>query len=125
MADFSRGAGMEEDFAGDLASRRDEQRAVSDEFLRGYYARAAEELQRQPPGRRSWVTITVAVIVALAILGAAFLYVGEKHRALCLRDGYDGCSMLPWSGQPASGWGGTSGVVIPSWTTATPSWVTP
>lgn len=83
---------------------------LSDEFLRGYHTRAAEELRRLPATRRPWVTIVIAVIIALAILGSAFLYVGEKHRALCIRDGFVGCSMLPWSGNPTSGWGSGSTV---------------
>lgn len=77
---------------------------ISDEFLRGYHARGAELLgqKRQP---RIAPIIVAALILAVAILGATFLYVGEKHRALCIRDGYVGCSMLPWSGHPSNGWG--------------------
>jgi hypothetical protein len=79
----------------------------SDEFLRGYYVRNAELLGHTRP-RRIAPIIVAALILAVAILGASFLYVGEKHRALCLQDGYVGCSMLPWSGHPSSS--GTWGV---------------
>jgi hypothetical protein len=74
----------------------------SDEYLRGYYARDAE-LRAQASRARIAPVIVAAIILAVAILGATFIYVGEKHRALCIRDGYVGCSMLPWSGHP-SGW---------------------
>ena len=85
---------------------------LSDEFLRGYHARGTELLgQKRPP--RIAPIIIAALILAVAILGATFLYVGEKHRALCIQDGYVGCSMLPWSGHPSQsgGWGGSA--VIP------------
>jgi hypothetical protein len=80
---------------------------LTGEFLRGYYARDAELLGQKRRARVAPI-IVAALILAVAILGATFLYVGEKHRALCIRDGYAGCSMLPWSGQPSvsSGWGG-------------------
>jgi hypothetical protein len=84
---------------------------LSDEFLRGYHARDAQLLGQKRRARIAPI-IVAALILAIAILGATFLYVGEKHRALCIRDSYAGCSMLPWSGQPtpSSGWGGSAAV---------------
>lgn len=47
--------------------------------------------------------MVVTVLGLVAIFSLGFLWIGSTHRDRCLKAGNVGCSMLPWSGKPATG----------------------
>ena len=48
------------------------------------------------------IRLAVAAALALTVAALGFLYVGTTQTDRCMKAGFDGCTMLPWSGSGLS-----------------------